>query len=184
VPCLVTDSENRYQELLYQVVRLGKYFIRAKKQLEDEDIVIPHEVDKVWSEHFEYDKRNEVKPLVDDTVEALKITEEKITQALCFLCGDLRALGILMESPRGLQKWAGEHHANDEVRVLSKMKRYFAENPDTQQEELANIFIEKAELVHPVSLWHKNWFLRLASRVMLRACKTKKVTSIEKGEKL
>lgn len=47
------------------------------------------------------------------------------------------------------------------------MKSYFNENDDAigDPERVAYLFINRAETVHPVSKWHKNWFLSLAKSI-------------------
>jgi len=92
---------------------------------------------------------------------------DEITQNLCFVCGQLLEDDAAMEkytNPR-IQEWWKRHLESDTARVLINMRIYLEENPWITPKEMAAEFIAKALAVHPVSDWHRRWFLMLARRV-------------------
>jgi len=97
---------------------------------------------------------------------------DKVTRFLCWLCGELEEDQLLDKYIKGykeLREWKDEHDNDDMERVFGEMRKVVwnggcdLSNP----EALAIRFLEKAVKVHPVSRFHRKWFLRLAHQVCL-----------------
>lgn len=105
------------------------------------------------------------------SLEALTKRLDKVSRLLCYLIGELREDGLWYryENQKDLKDWLSKHHAADCERVKAAMKDELVSNPDLTAYELANRLINRASKVHPVSRWHKMWFVSLAEA----ACKIK-----------
>lgn len=91
---------------------------------------------------------------------------DSLTQMLCWLCGTLTATyheDFLSCNPR-LLAWWNQHQKTDTDRVLREMRQevVIRQKQGITAPNLAQTFIERAELVHNVSSFHKSWFLKLA----------------------
>jgi hypothetical protein len=97
---------------------------------------------------------------------------DKVTQFLCWLCGELEEDKLLDKYTRNheeLRKWKDEHDNADMNRVYLEMYRFVCSgrcDPD-EWELLGGHFINLALKVHPVSRSHRKWFLRMAHQVCL-----------------
>jgi hypothetical protein len=99
---------------------------------------------------------------------------DRVTQLLCYLCGELREDGIFEKYAANcepLERWAKKHHAADEDRVYKKMLNSLRSEAVAKNgysgmppQALAAKFIQQAESVHPVSRWHRSWFLKMAKK--------------------
>lgn len=93
-----------------------------------------------------------------------KINE--LTQNLCYLCGTLIEKGLLGDvlNPR-IKEWWETHITRDEERVRRQLKDHYGKSPDDAEHpgKVADGFAQRAMNVHPVSNWHKAWFVGLAS---------------------
>jgi len=114
---------------------------------------------------------------------------DKLTQDLCYLCGQLEELertDIL--NPR-IQEWWIEHQTDDYKRVTKAMAEYVRKFKIKNANTLAECFIKKALEVHPVSDFHKNWFYQLAAEIMTIELYSEqqqkiKLKNIEKARKI
>jgi hypothetical protein len=90
---------------------------------------------------------------------------DEVTQNLCFLCGEVeyRQYWETIENPR-LKKWWREHQDSDRKRVQKEIQEMLKHNPDFTAARVATFLINAAVKVHPVSEWHKKWFLVLAEQ--------------------
>jgi tetrahydromethanopterin S-methyltransferase subunit G len=91
----------------------------------------------------------------------LKKRLDRVTQLLCYLCGELEGKGALVDYDPRVGKWFEEHHRNDVERVSKKMDEVLKRH-DFSVEDLVDKFISDAEKVHPVSWWHHSWFKKMA----------------------
>jgi hypothetical protein len=114
---------------------------------------------------------------------------QSLTQKLCYACGNLITLSdsitVIPKNykksdfiklfcdlvPTGLQKWWKQHLTQDLKRVEENMREYVKAEVKRPEEmvnqELAEVFIKKAEKVHAVSDWHKDvFFPYVANRVL------------------
>ena len=92
---------------------------------------------------------------------------DELTQNLCYLCGTLKHEKLYSRiATKRIKKWFDEHNRNDKGRVVDKMRKHYRRNPNDHKkpQEVADKFIAAAEKVHPVSEWHKEWFLKLATK--------------------
>jgi len=90
---------------------------------------------------------------------------DQLTQLLCYACGELRDLDMLnmSEVDGRLIEWAEQHHDNDSRRVHQEMTHDIHKYSSAGR--MAAAYIKKADKVHPVSDWHRQWFKDLASQV-------------------
>ena len=92
---------------------------------------------------------------------------------LCYAVGDLKTKGLYDQLPPEIQNWSEIHHVADEARVFPKMvdvaQTAIDYLGDPVPEKLAGKFIEEAEKIHPVSDWHKEWFLEMAETAIAEA---------------
>jgi len=102
---------------------------------------------------------------------------DTLTQDLCFLCGTLQDNGILGNASGRILEWWAKHKDSDERRVRMEMENYIKKSSLSLKDAtaIANYFIAKAEKVHPVSSFHKKWFLVLAEEAVQKS-KEKKAT--------
>jgi transcription initiation factor TFIIIB Brf1 subunit/transcription initiation factor TFIIB len=95
---------------------------------------------------------------------------DKLTQMLCYTCGTFCQYAIPM--PSSLLKWWQQHEATDCKRVTEEMQNYIrgmsiAKIKNLTMDKLADSFIKRAEAVHAVSDWHKDyWFPKIADAVL------------------
>jgi hypothetical protein len=107
----------------------------------------------------------------------------KVTRFLCWLCGELEADKLLNKYIKGykeLREWKDEHDAADMNRVRREMAEvvwnggHDLDKPD----ELAIRFLQRAVKVHPVSRFHRCWFVRMARELCkLRQAELRSYTS-------
>jgi hypothetical protein len=71
-------------------------------------------------------------------------------------------LGLMYRDHR-LIDWAKEHHALDEERVRKEMEA--EHHSHDLPSNMAAAFVKRAEKVHPISRWHREWFYELAGEV-------------------
>ncbi len=93
---------------------------------------------------------------------------DELTQDLCYLCANLMNAGIIEKyASNRILKWHKTHMNWDNERVTNKIKDVCKEDATylNHPEQLAQKFINEAEAVHPVSDWHKRWFLQLTTEV-------------------
>ena len=93
---------------------------------------------------------------------------DKLTRLLCFMCGEMAAMNKnhmlkLTRKYPGLGSWWIQHQTNDEKRVRYQMIREWKKSGTRTEKQVADKFIKAAEKVHPVSTWHKEWFLQMAT---------------------
>lgn len=93
---------------------------------------------------------------------------DNLTQDLCYLCATLMENGILEKyaSPRIL-KWWKQHQRDDNARVKDAINDLMQDYLDNHGEyltpnKIADILINSAEEEHPVSNFHKKWFVTMA----------------------
>ena len=97
----------------------------------------------------------------DDTELRKRIDE--LTRHLCFLCGQLEERESIEYIANDVIKhWWKDHQNADNVRVRRSISSYYKRHPGIPAERVADIFIEKAERIHPVSDFHKQWFLEIS----------------------
>ena len=104
----------------------------------------------------------------------LQQRNDKLAQMLCWLCGTVEleaGLALITANPT-LYDWWKEHQASDETRVLHEMNQEIHRFKSSSA--LATHFISKAEKVHQVSNFHKDWFVRLAERAYNQYVKLQK----------
>ena len=91
---------------------------------------------------------------------------DKLSQMLCFLCGSLQHDGLFEDyTDKRIKRWWKQHQKSDIKRVSDKMKKIFNKDVSLEPEDVAEDFIKKAEKVHSVSEFHKEWFLQLATDI-------------------
>lgn len=100
--------------------------------------------------------------------ERLKERIDELTQNLCFLCINLKEAGLLETygNPRIIE-WHNKHMELDEERVRYQIEEYYKQHKSlvNSPKRVADIFINRAEKVHPVSEWHKSWFFSLSLEI-------------------
>jgi len=93
---------------------------------------------------------------------------DKLTQKLCFLSASLYSEGLLEKygNPE-IVEWHQKHMHQDEVRVQSEMERVFIEHPERidKPEGVADDFYRRALEIHPVSEYHRKWFISSAKEI-------------------
>jgi seryl-tRNA synthetase len=89
---------------------------------------------------------------------------DEVTQLLCFCCGTLHHTNV-MSDVASLRKWWEKHRQQDERRVRKEMQQFVSNHPNMPHTQVANHFIDKAIVVHPVSKFHINWFCSLAQEI-------------------
>jgi hypothetical protein len=96
----------------------------------------------------------------------------EVTRLLCYLCGELveDKLFAKYTNPQ-LSTWRERHHEKDTQRVKAKMLEAIQRKPSYTVFSLCDKFIEEAEAVHPVSRYHKKWFMIMARSAMEEAQK-------------
>ena len=101
----------------------------------------------------------------------------QLTQNLCYLCASLQDDGLLDQySNTRIAAWWAQHSYDDEVRVRKEIEQVIRKREFGGLlcvASVANHMIWKAECVHPVSEWHKNWFYKLAAEILPRILKEK-----------
>lgn len=116
-----------------------------------------------------YQDTPETKQVVSD----LKNRCDELARYLCYTIGDLRSIDAYDSLPPEIQEWSQKHHEADESRAFHKMvevaKTAIDYLGDPVPEKLAGRFIEEAEKIHPVSDWHKSWFLEMAETAIEEA---------------
>lgn len=105
---------------------------------------------------------------------------DRITQFLCYMCGTAASNKELM--PKEIQKWWEEHFSRDTERVLREMQALVVQHKFEDPKKLADNFVKRAEKVHPVSDFHKVWFLELAKQTLER--EKSKIEARQHQEKL
>jgi len=100
--------------------------------------------------------------------QALRDEIDALTQKLCFLCGNIEDEQLWGKIPKNKEilQWWKKHHADDTKRVTAAIKEYVEQHPRTMATNIANLFIKRAESVHPVSEWHKDWFYEIAKKAV------------------
>jgi hypothetical protein len=102
-------------------------------------------------------------PYPDTEKAKLKERLDEVTQNLCYLCGNLQRIGALEDYANSrILAWWAQHDAADCKRVHEQMMKAFRRMPAVAVEVVAAQFIEAAEAVHPVSSYHREWFLTRA----------------------
>jgi hypothetical protein len=106
------------------------------------------------------------------TIKSQRRRLNEVTRLLCYLCGELEEDKILAKytNPQ-LSTWRERHHEKDTIRVKTKMLEAIQRRPSHTIISLCDKFIEEAEAVHPVSRFHKKWFLIMARSAMEEAQK-------------
>jgi hypothetical protein len=104
-------------------------------------------------------------------LKALQERLDEITRHLCFICGTLEKAGVLSKYASDLMlRWWDHHQAWDNQRVRPKMKSYIEARlesfPGMTPGSVAEYFIAEAEKIHPVSDFHRGWFLEMASEIL------------------
>lgn len=93
----------------------------------------------------------------------LKKDADKLTQLLCYACGNLMDFYDLFNGesldPRFINWWK-DHNVWDKHRTLEAFKKQFGSNPDQRPDETVvyEWFVKQADDVHPLSDYHKNVF--------------------------
>lgn len=110
---------------------------------------------------------------IDKEKQALKERLDEVTQMLCWLCGQVSysySSALISRNPK-LVQWWNEHLKSDNRRVLDEMRTYVRRNPNQTQYGVAEYFIQKAQAVHAVSDFHKEWFRDLANKAVAEGLK-------------
>ena len=84
------------------------------------------------------------------------------TRYLCYIVGALKS-GPVTELPTEIIKWGYEHHSTDEVRVKQKIHKMRLLGVDS--ESIIVQLVKEAEIVHPLSEWHKEWFATMVDKI-------------------
>jgi cbb3-type cytochrome oxidase cytochrome c subunit len=91
---------------------------------------------------------------------------DKLTQDLCYLCATLMESKVLKKYANArIIAWHKEHMAKDQQRVREEMVPIFKTHPKMSTHAVALEFYNKAVQVHPVSNYHKEWFLAMANQI-------------------
>ena len=113
------------------------------------------------------------------TIAKMKKRLDEATRLLCYLCGELESDGQWKRySNVELITWRERHHKRDAERVRRRMDEVLRKRL-VEPDKLAKKFIDKALAVHPVSRWHKQWFLDMAKE----ACRIRSEEMARKGAK-
>lgn len=103
----------------------------------------------------------------DRTTEINHASIDRLAQYLCYMCGSLLEDGVFLKYANpDIIRWWNAHHASDIDRVGRRMVSDLRKDPSLTAEQLANDYIHRAELVHAVSVWHKQWFFLMATKVI------------------
>lgn len=108
---------------------------------------------------------------------------DQLTQDLCYLTASLEADGLLKKyASERIYAWFLEHKRQDLHRVTNEMNMMAANHRKKfyKPEEVASYFIKKAEKEHPVSNFHKEWFLKIATEISEKIIKEDKLISSAK----
>jgi len=125
------------------------------------------------SDGYEPSNRDRIQQNIDEQrrEQANRDIADKLTQDLCYLCGTLTEKGLLNDvaSPR-IQGWWKKHQQDDNLRVKRNLRdilnHYYHDHNDIMSvESLASGAIDTAEETHPVSDFHKKWFMSIAEQV-------------------
>ena len=94
------------------------------------------------------------------TYNDLKADDDKVTQLLCYACGNLVDSDIMPILDERLIKWWKDHNAWDKRRTLKTFKDQFGSNPDQlpNKEVVYKWFVKQAVDVHPLSDYHMDVF--------------------------
>ena len=102
---------------------------------------------------------------------------DQLTQDLCYICATLMTNGVLEKyaSPRIIDWWK-QHQKDDNARVKDTindlMQDYYDNNEEyLTPERVADILINSAEDEHPVSDFHKKWFVIMAENYVKKFLK-------------
>lgn len=102
---------------------------------------------------------------------------DEVTQNLCYLFGFLHGLDNPEDSMNKLKvenkriyNWWIDHFNSDRRRCLKEAEKYILENPDKSEDEVVDWFIKKAEIVHPVSEFHKIEFFPGVVKEAMQSC--------------
>lgn len=109
-------------------------------------------------------------PCGDNCADEYRAREERtrldeMAQMLCFLCGEMiygaggkEAAKVFNTNPR-LREWWEQHCAFDFGRVVGEMSAEIARTGGlASKDAVVAAFIKRAEDVHAVSRFHKEWF--------------------------
>lgn len=86
---------------------------------------------------------------------------DRYAQMLCYMVGEARENGTFDELPDNIKKWSETHAGIDYRRMVDTVDDDWENNPDSTPEDLTAAHIRKTEEIHPVSRYHKKWFLKM-----------------------
>jgi len=91
---------------------------------------------------------------------------DELTQNLCFLCGELQGDGLFRDySNTKISKWWAEHQEKDTKRVRDVILKKWAKSKKRDPAKVADELYRVAVKIHPVSDYHKKWFLTMTKGI-------------------
>ena len=117
-----------------------------------------------------YFPEQHIDELIDEKT-SMKQELDRVTQFLCYLCGQAELEDKIKETPEPIQAWWILHKKHDAVRVEKAMLEalsVFQDFPNNapSASDLAELFIARARQVHPLSDYHVDWFAEMADKAV------------------
>lgn len=114
----------------------------------------------------------------NNTLAKYKQEIDKLTQMLCYVCGDILTFIKInnsfnsFENNKKLSDWWLKHSGIDRDRLSNEMYQYMLSNIDNPavfgyKDRCIQKFINKATSVHPVSTWHRTVFFQQCYEIAL-----------------
>lgn len=103
----------------------------------------------------------------EDEIKELKKRLDGVTQFLCYLCGELTEDKIIDKYlDDRLKDWWDRHQKFDTKRVKENISSELKKQGKARDaDKLAWQMAKDAEIIHPVSRYHKKWFKKLALEI-------------------
>ena len=120
----------------------------------------PRYANKTMNENKTIENLKKQLAALGKTYNDLKADDDKVTQLLCYACGNLVDSDIMPILDERLIKWWKDHNAWDKRRTLKMFKDQFGSNPDQlpNKEVVYKWFVKQAVDVHPLSDYHMDVF--------------------------